>query len=219
MTTTSEWKTPDHSGGQEPRPDMHGTVAGGPTTPGLKDAFVRLEKRSYTTYLSRIRAYERLNRRNNAWNASLVSLATSTTIASIGLLVDPAMYGKGGGTLLVALSVLSLVSSLVVSNISYGTRARAMEASYKRIQQISLAAENIFALEQLPSAHRFAELQKEYEVALESSENHTDADYQRSKGASSWKTILDTIVTITPYVTLFIPIALLVPFVQWLSKS
>lgn len=46
------------------------------------------------------------------------------------------MYGTGGETLLVALSVLSLVISLVVANANYGARARSMESSYKKIQQI-----------------------------------------------------------------------------------
>ncbi|WP_345409200.1 SLATT domain-containing protein [Nonomuraea salmonea] len=95
------------------------------------------------TYLSRLNAYRRLAHANIAWNAALVALSTSTVIASVGMLVEKNMYGKGGDALMVALAVFSLSISLVVSSVGYGTRAKAMEENYKRIQQISVLAENL----------------------------------------------------------------------------
>jgi hypothetical protein len=181
----------------------------------LAEALEKLERRSFKTYLARRKSYERLSRRSNAWNASLVSLATSTTISSVGILVDNTMYGRAGDALMVTLSILSLVASLVVSSLGYGIRARSMEASYKRIQQISLMAENFYAHEAPATYERFVDLQKEYEVAIEASENHTEADYQRSQKVKSRTTRLDTMLTALPYVTLLIPIALVVPLAKW----
>jgi conflict system pore-forming effector with SLATT domain len=175
----------------------------------------RLEERSYKTYLARVKAYHRLNRRNNAWNTSMISLATSTTIASVGLLVNRPMYGTGGDTLMVALAILSLVSSLVVSSVNYGSRTRAMEASYKRIQQLSLAAEDLANYYSSVSQSRLLELQKEYAIALDTSENHSDADYRRSQNAK-WRQIWrDDLTNYIPYATLAVPLGLMLPFAGW----
>ncbi|MFE0313916.1 SLATT domain-containing protein [Amycolatopsis sp. NPDC058986] len=182
----------------------------------LIEAVKRLEARSFKTYSARLKTHERLSRRNTAWNASLVSLATSTTIASVGLLVERNMYGTRGDSLMVALAILSLVASLVVSSVNYGSRARAMEANYKRIQQLSLAAEGFFVSDKPATRQRFLELEKEYGIALESSENHSEADYARSGGRVSKRvTWRDTLITVAPYITLVIPLALLVPFAKW----
>jgi hypothetical protein len=178
-----------------------------------------LETRSFQTYKSRINAYHRLSRRNNAWNAALIAFSTATTIASIGLLVNDRMYGRGGDALMVALAVLSLVASLVASSVNYGARARAMEASYKRIQQISLGAES-FDCSAPTSARDLEKLQKEYEVALESSENHSDADFLRTAEGEPPKKVRrqllrDSFVSLVPYLSLVAPALLLVPFVSW----
>jgi len=181
----------------------------------LAAAVERLEERSYTTYLARLKARDRLNLRNNAWNASLISLATSTTIASVGLLVDREMYGSGGEALLVSLAILSLVASLVVSSMNYGARSRAMEANYKRIQQISLSAESFFVNPAAPTRQRLLELSNEYGISLENSENHSNSDYLRSKGAPWYRVWRDSLVNFAPLVTLAIPAILIVPFAKW----
>ncbi|GAA3579956.1 hypothetical protein GCM10022222_75940 [Amycolatopsis ultiminotia] len=203
----------------------------------LKSAVEKLERRAFTTYLARLKAYERLARRNNAWNASLIALATSTTISAVGLLADRDMYGSGGDGLMVALAILSLVASLVVSSVNYGSRSRAMEAGYKRIQQISISAEGFFVSHLAPTSERFVDLQKEYGVAVEFSENHTRADHIRAnrdtakgnpapaEGALSRAAradgrriiLVDNLITLAPYATLSIPIALLIPFVSWFA--
>ncbi|WP_169523901.1 SLATT domain-containing protein [Amycolatopsis balhimycina] len=175
----------------------------------------RLEERAYKTYLARVRAHQRLGRRNNAWNTSMIALSTSTTIASVGLLVNRPMYGTGGDTLMAALAILSLVSSLVVSSVNYGGRARAMEASYKRIQQISLAAEDVANDPSQATRQRLNELQREYAIAIDASENHSDADYHRSQKVNWRKLWRDSLVSYFPYATLAVPIGLMVPFAKW----
>ncbi|MCP3803501.1 SLATT domain-containing protein [Allokutzneria sp. A3M-2-11 16] len=179
----------------------------------------RLEDRSYKTYLARVQAHRRLTRMHVSWNTSLISLSTSTTIASTGQLVEPKMYGAGGNALMVVLAVLSLVVSLVVSSVNYGARARAMEASYKRIQQISLMAERlprVVGADEL--TQRYVELQKEYEIAVEASENHVSADHDRARGVLSMATAKHFTLDVLPYLTLLIPVLLMVPFVNWFFR-
>ncbi|MFC0105606.1 SLATT domain-containing protein [Kibdelosporangium aridum] len=175
-----------------------------------------LEDRAYKTYLARVHAHRRLSRLNATWNTSLVSLATSTTVASVGQLVDQGMYGKGGNALMVVLAVLSLVVSLVVSSMNYGARARAMEASYKRIQQIAFMAERLLAtVPNEDAVRRYVEVQKEYEIAIESSENHATADHHRAEKKRSKETLKHSVLDVLPYVTLVVPVLLLIPFVGW----
>lgn len=194
-----------------------------PHLPSISTALMRLEKRAYSTYKSRLRAYDRLSRRNNAWNASLIALATATTIAAVGMLVDDQMYGKQGDALMAALAILSLVASLVVSSVNYGVRSRAMESSYKRIQQISYHAENLRDSAEEVSYSRFLELHKEYEIALEASENHSNADFHRfqeknwlKRQRTTWQ---DTAISLAPYLSLAIPLLIMVPFVRWLINA
>lgn len=180
----------------------------------------RLEKKSFTTYKARIRAHERLTRRNNSWNASLIGLSTATTVASVGLLVDDEMYGLNGDAVMLVVAILSLVASLVVSSVNYGARARSMEASYKKIQEISATAEDLRNHPSSVSYERYLTLHREYQVALESSENHSSADFHRYN-ATSWSQSVkwlwrDTLLGFAPYLSLAIPIALLVPLTRLL---
>lgn len=117
---------------------------------------------------------------------------------------------------MVALAILSLVISLVVSNTNYGARARAMEANYKRIQQIAYTAQHLLVT--TPSKNltqRFAELQHEYEVEIDSSENHITADYHRSKKVKSKDVSRNRLLDMIPYATILVPLTLLVPFAVW----
>ncbi|MES9539213.1 SLATT domain-containing protein [Actinomadura sp. NPDC000600] len=195
---------------------------------GLSDeispAIERLEKRSYNTYLSRLNAYRRLARANMAWNVALVALSTSTVIASVGMLAQREMYGKGGDALMVALAVFSLSISLVVSSIEYGTRAKAMEENYKRIQQISVSAENLKEYAGSDRREKYQKLQDEYNIAMTSSENHTVHDYRKTQRVPAhfwgrvrwffgWLGYFGSMAF--PYVTLVIPVALLAPFGVW----
>lgn len=184
--------------------------------PPILEQIKKLEVRAYSTFLARVRAHKRLVRLNSAWNTSLITLATSTTIASVGQLVDSKMYGNGGNALMVVLAVLSLVVSLVVSSVNYGARARSMEASYKRIQQISLMAERLPAIVDTGQLlQRYVELQKEYEVAIEYSENHMTTDHDGTTGVPLKSKFKQLVLDILPYLTLLIPVLLVIPFLGW----
>lgn len=121
---------------------------------------------------------------------------------------------------MVALAVLSLVASLVVSSISYGNRVKAMEANYKEIQQISLAAENLKFCTGDGIWDQYRALEKDYGRAVDFSENHTTGDHRRALALmnGSRVKIRDSLTTITPYTTLLIPIGLLIPFVASVAK-
>ena len=174
-----------------------------------------LEERYYRTYKSRLKTHERLVRRGQAWSVALVSLATATTITSVALLSDSSIFGDKGATLLAALSIISLVLSLVVSNANYGARGAQMQSCYKRIQQISLRAEQM----QLEAASIANEerLRADYMSAVESSENHSHADYLRS--FDDWQpsrtTRVDSLATFSPFLFLAIPAILLFVVMSW----
>ncbi|MEV4477248.1 SLATT domain-containing protein [Nonomuraea sp. NPDC049504] len=198
----------------------------------ISPAIERLEKRSYITYLSRLNAYRRLAHANIAWNAALVALSTSTVIASVGMLVEKNMYGKGGDALMVALAVFSLSISLVVSSVGYGTRAKAMEENYKRIQQISVLAENLKEYTGPDRSEKYQKLLDDYHAAMASSENHTEHDYRRVQpvpphaGSGFWRRARGLFVWLRhftamafPYVTLVVPVALLIPFGVWFANG
>ncbi|WP_328524587.1 SLATT domain-containing protein [Kribbella sp. NBC_00359] len=187
----------------------------------MADAVERLEERAFKTYKSRLAAHHRLSSRNNAWNASLIALSTATTIASVGLLSDAAMYGERGETLLAALAILALVASLVVANMNYGARSRSMEANYKRIQQISMDAENLRLGTMELTEKAFLTLQREYGIAVESSENHSQGDYGRTSKVKSLRgeQRRDTAITLAPYLSIIAPILIVIPFVQWIVNG
>jgi hypothetical protein len=143
-----------------------------------------LEGRSYATYRARLEAAKRLTRRNHAWNALLVSFATSTTISSIALLVDGNVYGRYGSLLLVCLGVLSLVSSMTVTSLNYSGRAKDMFANYRKLQRLSAHLERIRLSGTDTDAEVVAKLSESYQELLDGSENHTSADFRRA-GLSS----------------------------------
>ncbi|NAZ80796.1 SLATT domain-containing protein [Kineococcus sp. R8] len=109
----------------------------------MLEAISNLAKRSYDTYKGRLEAHKRLSARGSAWNTALVALSLSTVIASVGLLSDSNIYGPKGDSLIVSVSILMLIVSLVISSANYGSRSARMEESYKRIQKISVQAENL----------------------------------------------------------------------------
>lgn len=175
----------------------------------------KLEERAFTTYRARLKARDRLVARNVGWNAALVAIATATTVVSIVQLSGATLFGPRGNVLFVALSVLSLVLSLVVSNANFGARAAMMELSYKRIQTIATSAQE--AADKTANDAAKVRLWAEYNVALETSENHTTADYGRSKpGAVSLSVLaLDSILTRLPLVMLLVPAGLLLRVGLW----
>jgi hypothetical protein len=197
-----------------------------PPQPSLLDAMKLLEDRAFMTYKCRLQAYGRLSRQNTAWNTSLIAFSTSTTIAAVGLLTDPQMYGSGGNALMVALAITSLVTSLVVSSVNYGTRAKAMESNYKKIQRISVEIETLrFVPASGTDPHEtYRDLLHEYGYAIDSSENHTDSDYRKVKSmsgtpASTKQTWREPLLSVTPYAFLVVPVAVLAPFILWFFRG
>ena len=131
-------QTPNQPPATPPAPNPSATGA-------FKTQLETLERRSFKTYTARREASIRLGRRSRAWNASMVALATSTTVASIGMLSDEKMYGDSGPTLLVCVAVLALVASLVTSGLDYSGRSRNMFVNYRKIQRLSAKAERAIA--------------------------------------------------------------------------
>ncbi|WP_454083867.1 SLATT domain-containing protein [Georgenia sp. Marseille-Q6866] len=182
------------------------------TTPVLLQA---LEERSFTTYKSRLRAYERMQARNSAWNAALISLSVATTVAAVGLLVDEQMYGPSGPVLLAACAVLSLAASLVVASLDYPGRAARMEANYKEIQDVSSRLEATHASDRGPTSAAYSELYERYSDLVRRSENHTTADLHAATKVWSPSRLLSAVGTFLPYLTLVLPGWLLWQFTVW----
>lgn len=182
------------------------------TVPELLEA---LETRSYDTYKSRICAFERIQSRNRAWNTALIALATATTVAALGLLVDGSMYGDSGETLLAACSVLSLSASLVIAALDYPGRAVRMENAYKEIQDISSRVEGARTVGTSSTLTDYSALHAAYSEVVRHSENHTTPDYQTYKSQWSMARVLSVALTMVPYISLVLPIWLMWQFGDW----
>jgi len=175
-----------------------------------------VETRSYKTYRARLKAFERLQSRQRAWNTSLLALSVATTIASIALLTDDGMYGKAGPTVLVCVSVLALVASLAVAGLDYGVRSRDMFMNYRAIQRIAVEAESLG--EGDPSAEDVQELSERYNALLDDSENHTSADHKAADPDAKirrWHVAASFTLTVLPYLALVVPLLVVVPFIAW----
>lgn len=185
------------------------------------ESLEKLEDRSYKSYKGRMYASQRLALRDKAWNTSLLSLTVATTIASIGLLTDSQMYGTAGSTLFVCLAVLSLVISLVVAGLNYGARSRDLFNNYRRLQRLSSEVEHLRAGNDAPSFAEVKALLDRYNDLLDESENHSTADHERGSNAGriTWIVAKDWSISALPFVTLAIPVLVMVPFVQWFLRA
>jgi len=108
-----------------------------------REQLATVEARAYKTYRARESACVRLGQRARAWNWALVAFSTATTVAAIGMLTDPDMYGRHGSTLLVCVSVLALVVSLATTNMDYSGRSRNMFLNYRKLQRLSVEMEEL----------------------------------------------------------------------------
>lgn len=187
-----------------------------------------LERRSYLTYMGRLRASNRLAFRNRAWNATLIAASGAVTVASVALLVYPDIYGRPGPTLLVLVSILALIASLVTSSLNYSARSRDMFRNYRRIQALSAEVERTGRLAQ-PTLAIVEELNRRYDALLDESENHTTADHKRvlheiaqregKEPRPLWRQPLvvgQAAASAAPYVSLAVPILVLVPLISWI---
>ncbi|WP_460628308.1 SLATT domain-containing protein [Intrasporangium mesophilum] len=185
----------------------------------MEEALANLERRAYRTYKSRLEAHRRLSTRGTAWNVALVSVSTALTIGSVGILVDQSIYGEKGEVLLACLSVLSLAASLVVANMNYGVRSSAMETNYKRFQKISKDVERRAVLDDAAREQMLTEYARESDLLVEASENHTSADFYRAfpEGQQWSKVVGERTLSLIPYASVLIALAMLLPFLGWLS--
>lgn len=193
------------------------------------------EGRAYKTYRARQSAANRLARRARAWNWALVAFSTSTTIAAIGMLTDRNMYGVNGDTLMVCLAILVLVASLTTSNVDYSGRSRDMFINYRKLQKVSVEMEELQKQLQTPVTKEVvSEISRRYQAILDETENHTIGDHLRhfsralpshdpyySTDEGLYKSrrraiASDLVITFLPYVTLVVPIALVVPLIRTL---
>lgn len=175
-----------------------------------------LEDRSFKNYKRRMFASQRLAARDRAWNTSLLSFTVSTTIASIGMLTAPTLFGPAGPTLLASLAVLSLVSSLVVSGLDYGARSRNLFSNYRRFQRLSVELEHKNSSGTEVTEIEIQGFLNQFNDLLDECENHTDADHDRASGKKiSVAIIKNYLLTLVPYATLLFPVLVIVPFVRW----
>lgn len=179
-----------------------------------------LATRSYKTYRSRLVASERLQSRNRAWNACLLSLSVATTLASVAMLSEPEMYGTAGSTILVCVSIMALVASLVVAGLNFGGRSRDMFMNYRRIQRLSVEAETLLS-QGTANADEVGQLAARYESLLDDSENHTESDFQRAvpdSARGTWPIRRAKLLTVMPYSALLVPLLVIWPILAWISR-
>jgi hypothetical protein len=139
-----------------------------------------LSKRVHKTYLARLALAKRLQGRSLFWNGALVSLTLASTIASVGLLFNRALYGAQGGVVLVIMSVFVLVASLMVANARYSTRTLSAFNVYRELQRSSgvlwARVEGPF-VRPVKAQRLHEQADTQYQVLLDNSENHSQGDY------------------------------------------
>jgi hypothetical protein len=198
-------------------------VAQPPPAKNAHDLYAALEHRAYTTYKSRLKACERIQARGRAWNTSLIALAAATTVASVGLLVDDAMYGTSGETLLAACAILALAASLIVSSLDYPGRTVKMEANYKELQALSFVVEAARGSDATPTLSEYNELDARYVDLVKHSENHSTADWNATGQSWGRRTTLARAIslalTFVPYMTLLLPAWLFWQFGDWVIRG
>ncbi len=204
-----------------------------------------LENRVYKTYGARRESAKRLQSRSTSWSAALVSTALASTLVAIVLLVEPRMIGEHGDVLLVLLGMLTLVSSLMVANRNYDVRSLRAFDDYRKLQRLATVLEARISggLTSDPTSGPYKKFDAKYQEILDSSENHTPADYYRSshpilrgtRSASSagWKRETDVVGLIgfvvrwiqvvlsvagsaIPWIGVAAPVCLLIPVVIWI---
>ncbi|WP_170169893.1 SLATT domain-containing protein [Nocardioides aurantiacus] len=150
---------------------------------GQEDWLEKFERRTYTTFVSRARASERLGVRGMLWMIALSVASASTLCASVVSLANgprPVSQADLGTTLF---SLATLVLSLIVAALNYQSRSRDLFHSFRAIQRVSSQAESLRYLGG-PSAGGGPEtsaLEGAYQDALDQSENHTTLDYHKAR--------------------------------------
>lgn len=151
-----------------------------------KLTLAKFAERTYTTFISRVRAAERLSVRGMLWNIALATSSTATLAISVVSLSNPTYLGGRADLLACLFSILTLVLSLIVALFNYGARSRDMFHSYRTIQRVSVEAERLSGdpLEGETERQVLARLSDDYQLGLDQSENHTPLDYYIARKTS-----------------------------------
>jgi len=152
-------------------------------TPVSHGELIQLARRVEKTYLARLKMAQRLQNRGAYWNASLIALTISASVASICLLFDRRIYGQHSDVLLVLVAVLTLVASLVVANTNYPAKARHGFETYRSLQRLSVRLSSAAISQPRRTAKReqiYIAFDHEYQAILDESDNHSAADYNHA---------------------------------------
>ena len=84
-----------------------------------EDALDMLTRRTYATYLTRLRTANRTRLRGQLWNLPLVTSPVVTLIVAVVSLSAPQVYSDRTDLLLVVLTVLTLVASIIVPSAAW----------------------------------------------------------------------------------------------------
>lgn len=138
-----------------------------------------LARRTYATYLARLRTANRTRLRGQLWNLPLVASPVVTLIVAVVSLNAPDVYSDRTELLLVVLSVLTLVASIIVPSANYAVNADRLFTAYRAFQRLSVD------LERETKRLRFdwrrnrvaARASHEYQEILDRTQNHSGADH------------------------------------------
>lgn len=149
----------------------------------IDDAWMeKLERRTYTTFVSRARASRRLEVRGVLWTISLsIASAATLCVSVISLSRSPRPVATVDLSA-VLFSLATLVLSLIVATLNYQARSRDLFHSFRAAQRVSARVEslrNSGAADEIRA--RMRELESQYQDALDQSENHTTFDYYRAR--------------------------------------
>lgn len=138
-----------------------------------------LARRTYQTYLIRLKTANRTRLRGQLWNIPLVTSAVVTLIVAVVSLNSPGVYNDRTEVLLVALSVLTLVASIIVPSANYAVNAERLFSAYRGLQRLSVDLEReSMRLRMARTRNRLAaRASHEYQEILDRTQNHSGADY------------------------------------------
>jgi SMODS and SLOG-associating 2TM effector domain family 5 len=147
-------------------------------------------RRSYDSYLARVETAKRLRALGNWWNGAAFSIGAALISISIAFLKlsnsQRLQFFPGGEVALTVLTVLTLVVSIVVANLDYSARAAKVFANYRLLQAFSVEVELLINTGAWVGKRRLAALSDRHQQLLDDAENHSRADYLRSKSAGGW---------------------------------
>lgn len=138
-----------------------------------------LARRTYTTYLARLRTANRTRLRGQLWNLPLVTSPVVTLIVAVVSLNAPDVYSDRTDLLLVVLSVLTLVASIIVPSANYAVNAERLFTAYRGLQRLSVDLERESKRLRLGWRRNrvAARASHEYQEILDRTQNHSGADH------------------------------------------